>query len=454
MRQKSSPTIAPRLLGLLGLILGMASLAEASLAAAESAPVRSDPNLRLAGWASLAHDYRTPGPTSGQFISAQNGVSPPFTGAQPIPGFSALRRLKDGQILGLPDNGFGTKGNSGDYGLGLYRLTAALDAGRTGQPGAVHIKGFIPLTDPQGWLRNGRGLDLTITADLSHYRAGAGAGQDTAIPVDPRFTTNRWLTGYDFDVESLAIAPDGTFWIGEEFGPWLLHFDSAGRLMGEPVPHPSLISPANPLAIADPSRTTLGGSRGFEALSFDTAGRYLYVTTESAPSVPALRAVPNDERVVRIDQFDPVAAAYTGRSFLYRKDGETVGNAVVIGDMVAVGPDQFILIERDSLSGDKAQIKRLYGFDLKRVGPDGVLEKVLVADLLAIPDPDGRGGPLTKAGLFALPFDSVESLEVWDATTLLVGIDTNYPGGDGRVTGRPDDTELVLIRWSGALTFP
>ncbi|MFN3229896.1 MAG: hypothetical protein ACK41P_08605, partial [Asticcacaulis sp.] len=152
MRQKTSPKNAPPLLGLLGLILGMTSLAEAHLAAAEPVPVRSDPKVSLVGWASLAHDFRTPGPTSGQFISAQNGVRPPFMDAQPIPGFSALRRLKDGQILGLPDNGFGTKGNSGDYGLGLYRLTAALDAGRDGQPGAVHIKGFIPLTDPQGWL--------------------------------------------------------------------------------------------------------------------------------------------------------------------------------------------------------------------------------------------------------------------------------------------------------------
>jgi len=33
------------------------------------------------------------------------------------------------------------------------------------------------------------------------------------------------LTGFDLDVESFVIAKDGTFWVGEEFGPYLLHFD-------------------------------------------------------------------------------------------------------------------------------------------------------------------------------------------------------------------------------------
>jgi glycerophosphoryl diester phosphodiesterase len=30
----------------------------------------------------------------------------------------------------------------------------------------------------------------------------------------------RWLTGADFDVESIARMEDGTFWVGEEFGPY------------------------------------------------------------------------------------------------------------------------------------------------------------------------------------------------------------------------------------------
>ena len=42
----------------------------------------------------------------------------------------------------------------------------------------------------------------------------------------PRSRAGRLLTGADFDVESIARMKDGTFWVGEEFGPYLLHFDA------------------------------------------------------------------------------------------------------------------------------------------------------------------------------------------------------------------------------------
>ena len=51
-------------------------------------------------------------------------------------------------------------------------------------------------------------------------------------------TTERRLTGGDFDPESLVALPDGTFWVGDEFGPFLLHFDATGRLMAPPVAIP------------------------------------------------------------------------------------------------------------------------------------------------------------------------------------------------------------------------
>ncbi len=51
-------------------------------------------------------------------------------------------------------------------------------------------------------------------------------------------TSERWLTGADFDVESLVVDKDGSFWIGEEFGPYLLHFDSSGKLLDAPIATP------------------------------------------------------------------------------------------------------------------------------------------------------------------------------------------------------------------------
>jgi hypothetical protein len=47
------------------------------------------------------------------------------------------------------------------------------------------------------------------------------------VPVPPEIREGRLLTGADFDVESMVYL-DGTFWLGDEFGPFLLHVDDTG----------------------------------------------------------------------------------------------------------------------------------------------------------------------------------------------------------------------------------
>jgi hypothetical protein len=44
----------------------------------------------LTGWAMLPADTFAPGPTSGQFTTPANGRVPPYLGAQPVQGFSAV----------------------------------------------------------------------------------------------------------------------------------------------------------------------------------------------------------------------------------------------------------------------------------------------------------------------------------------------------------------------------
>lgn len=51
------------------------------------------------------------------------------------------------------------------------------------------------------------------------------------------------LAGADFDIESMQRAPDGTFWFGEEFGPFLLHTDVTGKVLEAPIPLPDLANP-------------------------------------------------------------------------------------------------------------------------------------------------------------------------------------------------------------------
>jgi hypothetical protein len=415
-------------------------------------PIATGPAAhRLIAWAALPQEARRVGPTSGQFINGANGVVPPFEGAQPIPGWSGLLENRDGTFTALPDNGYGAKGNSADYVLGYYTVEARFKTCSDGTtaPGPIENRAFVAFNDRNGILNNGRGVELTITADRDHYFTGAGSGADSGIAVDSTIRAGRLLTGYDFDIESIARDKDGTYWVGEEFGPYILHFGTDGVLLDEPAPHPFLKSPNHPDVLAGTAASTLGASRGFESLSFDHQRRLLYAVPEGAPTVDEMRPLPGDERVLEIFEFDPKQREYTGRSFKYKKDGATTGNAIVIGDMTNLAPDVFVLIERDSLFGAAAVLKRLYLVNLGVTDADGILVKRLLIDLLDIDDPKDIGGDLPglAPAKFDMPFDSIESVLSLGPKTLGVAIDTNFPGEDGRTPGVPDSTEFIQLRF-------
>ena len=127
----------------------------------------------------------------------------------------------------------------------------------------------------------------------------------------------------------------------------------------------------------------------------------------------------------------------------------------MLGDAVQVDRTRFLVIERDNWDGLQAVTKKVYEFDLRRVGPDGFLEKRLVVDLLYIGNPDriGEGRPAGGFGVgdpFSFGLVSVESLVRLRDGRLLVANDNNYPGDDGRVPGTPDDTEMIVISQGGS----
>jgi len=429
-------------------------------APATAAPPAQDSSAglphQLTGWAALPDTFRWPGPTTGQFISSALGVTPPFVGGQPLPGFSAMLKNDDGTWTAMPDNGYGSKGNSSDFVVGFYNVSIDFRTVPNGTtvPGTVKVNSHVAFNDAKGFLKDGKGVDLKIIADYANYqKVTDNKVVDSGIPVDPRIVSGRLLTGFDFDVESIARAKDGTWFVGEEFGPYILHFDKNGTLMEDPVPHPFLRSPSNPLVMSGSATATSLSSRGFESLAFNGDGSRIFAVPEAAPSLASLRPVADDERYLNFFEFDPAAMLYTGKNPVYKKDGPAKDNQIVIGDMANVGGNKFVLIERDSLYGAKAVVKRLYMVDLDVKDADGVLKKTLLVDLLNISDPKDIGGPLpgVPAGKFSMPFDSVESVEVVDDHTLAVAIDTNFPTEDGRVPGKPDDTEVITIRFDQAL---
>lgn len=371
----------------------------------------------LVGFAVLPAATFAPGPTSGQFITPANGVTPPFVGRQPVQGISSILPLPGGGFVMMSDNGFGAKPNSPDYVLRLYRIDPDF---RTAQGGAgtIGVGGSISLSDPQHRTR------FPIVADAALY-PGSGIG------VDPAIREHRLLTGGDFDIESLRRAPDGTYWFGEEFGPFLLHTDGNGRLLEAPYPLPGVKSPQHPQLGSD--TPNLPSSRGFEGMAITPDGRTLYPMLEGALTTDT------DQRRLRIYEFDLRARRYTGHQFWYRMDSA----AHAIGDFTAVTARSFLVIERDGLQGAAAAFKKVFLVDLDDVDDAGYLVKRQVADLLHVRDPRNLGG---QGPTFRFPFVTIESVLPFDRWTIGVLNDNNYPFSAGRTPGAPDPNEFIVIR--------
>ena len=430
-------------------------IATAILLAASSASA-APLSFALSGWAEIPSTFRQAGPTSGQFTTGPvNGVTPPYAG-QPIPGFSGIiPTATAGTYYGLPDNGFGAQGNSADFVLGFYQITPAFKTTGDGTTnrGAVAVNTFTPFSDPNALVSADYIANGPVYARSTYYAS-------PAIAVDPAITSGKLLTGADFDVESIAQVADGTFWVGEEFGPYLLHFDDQGRLLDAPIRHPVLRAPQNPQN-ATLGTNNLPSSRGFESMAANGDGSKLYLTTEASILSET------NKTMLAIYEFDVATEQYTGNVFKYAKDSSDfitggTGNATnifVTGDMTHVADDRYILIERDDFQGPPSSAnpprqKRRYLIDLSETDAQGVLIKRELVNLLDIDDPLDIGGPLAElaADQFSFPLQSVESVTLLDDFTLLVGLDNNYPGGNGRQPGTPDGTEIITLRSNVALS--
>ena len=373
----------------------------------------------LEGFASLPATTFAAGPTSGQFITPANGILPPFLDQQPVQGVSSVLRASNGDFLVMSDNGFGAQGNSADYVLRVYRISPEFKT-RHGGSGAIDVEGFLTLRDP--WDR----INFPIVAEQTYYPNSVGA----TIEVAAAIKAGRLLTGADFDIESFREAPDGTYWFGDEFGPFLLHTDRQGRVLEAPIALPGVQSPQNPLlGNATPN---LPSSKGFEGMAITPDGKTLYPMLEGA-------LAGDDPFRLLIDQFDIRQRRYTGKQWSYRMDA----TSHAIGDFTAVTKNQFLVIERDGGQGAAAQFKKVFLVDLREVGSDGFLVKGEVADLLNIADPDHLGGP---SDVFRFPFTTIESVIPLNRRTLGVLNDNNFPFSSGRTPGRPDDNEFIIIR--------
>jgi hypothetical protein len=421
-----------------------------------------------------AASTRAGSPPSGAFLTggrrsdaAANGVhgppSGPYFESQPVQGISGLAPAGHGTWWALSDNGYGTRETSADWQLAIYQLDL-----RFGNSAGAQVVSTVVLNDFDRHVPWKIVCDPTRGADLPPFSFNTlPTSSPSACGNDP---AARLLTGFDFDPESIEVGADGTFWIGDEFGPYLLHADRHGRLLAPPIAIPGVKSPQNPtLDVMHGERPTVAESRGLEGLAISPDRRRLYAMLEGAVGA-------DDPQDVRVLPFDVRRQRFTG-AFKVRLEmrGTKVDLASLrlangdpaypgaaptdtggqsASELTAIDPHRFLLVERDSAGNgtDAPRFKKVFLLDVNTArSRHGYLAKELLVDLMAVPDPSHVGG---DGDFFRLPFETIEAVHAVDDRSLVVANDNNYPFSNGRARSRtnartgplvPDDNEFVLI---------
>ena len=409
------------------------SMMAAAVSALSAGPAWTAP--LLSGWAIMPANTFAEGPTSGQFAGPGAGGNPlPLIDKQPVQGFSAvLNGPAPGTFLVMPDNGFGTQGNSADALLRMYAVrpdfrttsggsaTVAPVGFTSGTPiGSFASGSFITLSDPN------RQLGFTIQADYTNYY------NNPANPtVDPSIRTGRLLTGSDFDIESVRKDKNGRYWFGEEFGPFLVKTDASGRVLRPEIGLPGVFAPQNPhLGGTTPN---LGTSRGFEGMAINSAGDRLFTLLEGT-------VTGDPPKTLRINEFNVDTESYTGASWSYLLDPQGTN----IGDMTAIDDHRFLVIERNgetAISGG-TPFKKIFLIDINATDGAGHVKKTELVDLMNLADPADLNGD--SSTIFTFPYVTIEDVLLLDSSTLLVINDNNYPGTGGRDLNS-DSTEFLRI---------
>lgn len=401
-----------------------------------AAPADAPAYLKTSGKFSTADRKRADalGSVPGKDGVRLTGLSLPFDG-QPLQGFSGIKAMPDGSFWSLSDNGFGSKTNSTDAMLMLHHLTFDWDAG------SVKVEKTLFLTDPD---------------------------KKAPFPIAMEGSDKRYLTGADFDVESIQPVADG-FWVGEELGPYILKFSTegvltdviatkAGEIEVKSPDNPTIVVPANPAAKMP--AFNLKRSGGYEGLAMSKDGTKLYGLLEgplyledgSVEKADGLTAL-------RIIELDAASKAWTGKTWLYplSEGGEAIGDFNMIDETTA------LVIERDNGTGvaDKAcadpkapaadcfavpaKHKRIYKIEMTEENAGKAVRKIGYIDLMKIEDPDNKKRQGGGEGFYDMPFVTIENVDVVDPTHIIVGNDNNLPFSAGRALDKADDSEFVLL---------
>ena len=216
-----------------------------------------------------------------------------------------------------------------------------------------------------------------------------GSTNEGAYAVKPDGTIDITLLSdtSGLDSEGLVAAADGTFWVSDEYGPFIAHFSATGVE----------IERASPYAAASVSGFKLPSvlrqreaNRGMEGLCMTPDGTKLVGimqsplanSTTTAGGIPAGSAAGSSRRMLATRIVEITIATGATRQFAYLTDTRSTA----INEIVALSATKFLILERDGNfpTSSTTAVKKVYSVDISTATDihdpaDGVNGKLFTA---------------------------------------------------------------------------
>ncbi|MBW4696367.1 MAG: esterase-like activity of phytase family protein [Aphanocapsa lilacina HA4352-LM1] len=268
-------------------------------------------------------------------------------------------------VLAIPSRGLVLTANEEDGTVNIFEAVPGRYVPPVTQPTVRSGELSVPWSALSG-LDNGPGNVLYAVPDRAFQPSrlftirlqGSRALVEAALPI------TKDGAPANYDLEGIAVAPEGGFWLaseGEEANNppnLLIRTDASGAVQEE------ITLPADIAARV--------GDNGFEGVAVSPSGRKVYTVIQ--------RELEGDVGFVRVGAYDRDTASWA--FYNYPLDTPPEDGWVGLSEITALGDESFAVIERDNQGAGNATVKRIYSFSLKGLAPGATVSKQLRVDLL------------------------------------------------------------------------
>ncbi len=381
-------------------------------------------------------------------------------------------------VYGLPDRGFGD--GLQDYHPRIQRLAVAI---------TPHY-GAGPVAQDQIVIVNTDTYVLTVNGStFTGYQP-----DDTNVLTHPQSLPDGLGGGkWSLDPEGIAFAPggaSGSWYISDEYGPYIYRFDDTGALQGV-LPLPDAFIPRVGTNYPRDINFLKGGlvtvatdsgrynNRGMEGLSITPDGKRLVAVLQSPLTQDGGSRNPSRNTRILVYDLDPASATYNQPVAEYvhvlpLSAAEANNRHTPVSEILALSETKFLILQRDGrgLGGDAGNLlyKRIVevdasnasnilgtGYDLEKGAPGQIsLPRAgLPSNVVAVASRDLvdliNASQLAKFGLNVAPLDRDTNTisEKWEAMGVIPLMDPQAPEDYVLLVGNDNDFLASVVYHNG-----